>query len=132
MEEQSKIWLLTHDVEGQTEDQLQQKCVFWFNNEYPKFRGCLFHVPNGGMRNAREAKKFKQMGTVRGVADLLLMVGACTYCIELKKKGGRQSKSQEAWEKQIRNNGFDYVIVKSLAEFKAFVAPILDIFKDTY
>jgi hypothetical protein len=56
-----------------SEDRIQQECYRWFHNTYPELRGLLFHVPNGGKRDGREAKKLKTMGVVPGVADLIFL-----------------------------------------------------------
>lgn len=113
------------DVIGQTEDALQQKCVFWFWNTFPEKRGLLFSVPNGGTRNKREAAKMKQTGLTPGVADLLLMINGVTYCLELKIQGGRQSKTQKDWQMVVEKEGFFYDVIWSLEEFKYIVNRIM-------
>lgn len=122
----SKLYNLTHDIAGQSEDELQQKCVYWFHNDYPTLRGCLFSVPNGGLRNKREAKKLKQTGAFAGVSDLLFLYKGKTYPIELKKKGGRQSKSQVEWELRVLSHGFPYIIIDSLEVFKSTIKSIIN------
>jgi hypothetical protein len=82
------------DVPGQSEDALQQKCYVWFWNTYPHLRGLLFAVPNGGTRNAREAKKFNLTGLVSGVSDMILLYNKEAILIELKTEKGVQSKNQ--------------------------------------
>ena len=116
------------DIEGQTEEQLQQKCFFWFQNNYPENRGCLFHVPNGGNRSGREGKRFKFIGVVSGVSDLILLVGGRAFLIELKAKGKKQSKEQRAWEHTMILNGFDYYVIDTLAEFKETVEAIMKVY----
>lgn len=113
------------DVKGQTEEQLCQKAFFWFTNAFPDLRGCLFHVPNGGNRNAREGKRFKQMGVVPGVADLILLVGKKAYLLEAKKEGGRQSQKQVEWELLMKREGFTYIVFDSLKFFKDSLTSIL-------
>lgn len=46
------------------EDNLQATCFQWFWNSFPDLRRTLWHVPNGGNRNAREGAKFKAMGVI--------------------------------------------------------------------
>jgi len=111
-----------YDVEGQSEDQLQQKCVFWFWNQYPTLRGLLFHVPNGGKRSKIEGARFKKMGVHKGVADLILLINATCILIELKEeKDGSQSPSQREWQSQVESQNFAYVVIRSLSGFKTFV-----------
>ncbi len=110
-----------HDIPGQSEDRLQQICVIWFNNHFPQHRGLLFSVPNGGTRNKREAYKFKMTGLFPGVSDLLFMYQGKTYCIELKTETGRQSENQVYWQKKVENQGFEYLVFRSIIEFKEFI-----------
>lgn len=109
-----------------SEDALQQRCYMWFHNNYPQLRGLLFHVPNGGSRNPIEGKKFKAIGVVPGVADLLFMFKGVTYCLELKTEKGRQSKKQEDWQKLVEKNNFKYYIIRNLTEFQYIVKSIID------
>ena len=113
------------DVVGQSEDALQQKCVFWFHNNYPNLRGLLFSVPNGGYRNKREAAKLNQTGLVSGVADLLFMYECYTYCIELKTETGTQRETQRIWQGKVEYQGFKYFIIRSLEDFKKLIKTIV-------
>jgi hypothetical protein len=107
-----------------SEERLQQECFRWFWNTYPQYRGLLFHVPNGGTRNSREAAKLKTMGVVRGVSDFILLFDGTAYCIELKRPDGKgsQSKSQKGWESTVRDNGFRYYVINSLKNFQGLVS----------
>lgn len=111
---------------GISEDALQQQCVIWFRNNYLELRGLLFSVPNGGYRNAREATKLTQTGLFKGVADLLFMYDGKTYCIEMKTEVGSQSKGQEFWEGQVKKQGFDYFVCRSLEEFQGVIQGIIN------
>jgi len=108
-----------------SEDAIQQLCYIWFHNTYPHLRGLLFHVPNGGSRNVIEAMKFKKIGVVAGVADLLFMNDGTIHCIELKTENGRQSAKQVAWQKLVEHHNFNYYVVRSLGEFKDLIQEIL-------
>ena len=108
-----------------SEDRLQQECYLWFHNTYPKLRGLLFHVPNGGNRKGREARKFKVMGVFPGVADLLLIYKGRFFALELKVFGGSQSDNQKYWEYIVTQNGVNYYLVWSLEEFKDLIKKIL-------
>lgn len=69
------------------ESKLQQACVRYFRLAYPEYGYMLFAVPNGGSRNAVEARILKAEGVVAGVADLILLVPRSGYgslCIEMK------------------------------------------------
>lgn len=67
---------------------------------YPELR-LMFHVPNGGSRDPREAHNLRIQGVKPGVPDICLPVPhgqwAALY-IELKRaKGGRISEEQRGW-----------------------------------
>lgn len=61
----------------------------------PKYQPALapgvvyFHVPNGGDRNAFEAKRLKQSGVKAGVPDLMFLAYQRFYCLELKEPCGK-------------------------------------------
>ena len=65
----------------------------WFNLKYPKLKGRLFAVPNGGGRDTVTGGKLKAEGVTAGVSDLILLKSNRDYgalLIEMKKKGGYQ------------------------------------------
>ena len=109
-----------------TEEKLQAQCYKWAVNTYPCLRfGCLFHVPNGGSRNIREAVMFKATGVVAGIPDLILIHQGKTFGIELKtlkgKVSDKQVKVHESWKKQ----GIDTFIVRTFEEFKELIQNIV-------
>lgn len=61
----------------------------------------LFHIPNGGNRDARTGYQLKIQGAKAGVPDLFLPCAKCGYhglFIEMKRrKGWSISKQQEYW-----------------------------------
>lgn len=112
------------------EENLQAACVKWFRLQYPQYDGLLFHVPNGGRRNLKEAARLKAEGVVPGVADLLLLVpnakvnwhyedvsGYAGLCIEMKTAKGHQSPVQKEWQKKVEEFGYRYAVCRSLDEF---------------
>ena len=58
-------------------------------------RPIIYHVPNGGQRDPREAANLKVQGALAGVPDLEIVLpkGRCLK-IEMKASDGRLSKSQ--------------------------------------
>ena len=101
------------------EHRIQCQCVRWFFLQYPKLRGRLFAVPNGGKRDVTTAAKLKAEGVVAGVADLILLVRNSKYgalLIEMKTRTGRQSESQKQWQK-IVGGDYKYVVCRSVEEF---------------
>lgn len=101
------------------EHRIQCQCVRWFALQYPKLRGRLFAVPNGGKRDVTTAAKLKAEGVVAGVADLILLVRNSKYgalLIEMKTSSGRQSESQKEWQK-IVSDDYKYVVCRSVEDF---------------
>lgn len=103
------------------EHRIQCSCVKWFNLKYPKLKGRLFSVPNGGRRDTVTGGKLKAEGVTAGVSDLILLKSNRDYgalLIEMKKKGGYQSPSQKQWQKMIcENREYKYVVCHSLDDF---------------
>lgn len=106
-----------------TEDFLQQQMVMWFNNKYclgknPN-RYMIFAIPNGGKRNAREAKKLKNTGLLGGAADLEIL-GPDRFCcfVEVKLPSNNQQDNQKDFQNRVEKMGFKYYVVKSLEQFQ--------------
>jgi len=105
-----------------TEAQLQAQIFQYHWNNLPTERGLLFHV-NNKARNAIEGAKFKAMGVIAGVSDLIyLKPGGKPILIELKVDNGTQSKEQMKWELHVRLAGYKYMICRSLEEFVKITA----------
>lgn len=107
---------------------IQQNCVKWFRLQFPELALMLFAVPNGGLRRRIEAAIMKAEGMTAGVSDLILLVPSKGYnalCIEMKSDKGRQTESQEAWQKSAEKYGSKYVICRTLEEFIAAIKAYL-------
>lgn len=82
-----------------SEDTEQMAVIQWVRSEsryHPELK-LLHHCPNGGSRNAAEARKFKAMGVVAGVPDLHLPVPKGRYAglyIEMKYDKGKLTNEQ--------------------------------------
>ena len=103
------------------EHKLQSACVRWYRLQYPKMKHNLFSVPNGGKRDAATGAKLKEEGALAGVADLIFLKSNRFYgalLIEMKTDEGKQSQHQKEWQQKITNDGYKYVIVRSLDEFQ--------------
>jgi len=99
---------------------LQAQCFQWHWNMFPDRRRTLFHV-NGKAKNKIEGAKFKAMGVVRGISDLILILPDETVYIELKTSKGTQSKEQKEFEYQVTQRRQKYFIVRSFTEFKNLI-----------
>ena len=105
------------------ESQLQQGCVKLFRCKYPQYRLLLFAVPNGGHRNATEAKIMQAEGVTPGVSDLLLLVPRGQYhglCIEMKTMSNKsdQTSDQWAWQKEVESQGYKYIVCRNSEVFE--------------
>ncbi len=111
------------------EHKIQCSMVNWFRLKYPSMRHNLFAVPNGGRRDAVTGAKMKAEGVLAGVADLILLKSNRFYgalLIETKTKKGVQSQSQKEWQSKITEDGYKYVVVRSLDEFMRVVTDYLN------
>ena len=99
------------------EEQIQQEIILKMWNEYPQTRGYLFHVPNGGQRNAREGAKLKAMGVISGVPDLCLCWGGKSHWVELKAgESGRLSSKQVELHQKWAEQGVEVRVFRTASE----------------
>lgn len=102
------------------EHRIQCACINWYRLKYPKMRHNLFSVPNGGRRDTVTGAKLKAEGALAGVADLILLKSNRFYgalLIEMKTMKGIQSEEQINWESKITQDGYKYVVCRSLDDF---------------
>lgn len=82
--------------------------------QYCDYRGIpVFHVPNGGSRNAKEAKNLKRQGVRAGVPDLVFPVAKRGYhglFIELKYGSNKPTEKQLEWIRLLAGNGYKAVV----------------------
>lgn len=107
-----------------TEINLHSLCFIWFHNTYPEHRQMLFHV-NNKARNAIEGNRFKAMGVVKGVSDLVLILPKKVVFLELKTETGIQSPEQKEFEKKVTARGHEYIIIRSLPQFQGLALNLL-------
>lgn len=96
-----------------TEAQHQANVIKW--SQQPHIRAkwpdlkLLFHIANGGSRDAIEGKHLKQQGVKPGVPDLCLPVARGQYhgvYLEMKAEKGKLSSSQVWWISALANQGY--------------------------
>jgi hypothetical protein len=104
-----------------TETQLQARCFQWAHNTYPQIRGCLFSVPNGGTRHAREALTLKATGLTPGIPDLLL-VWPILAGFELKTDTGTLSPEQKRIHEIWRAKGIEVHVVRTFDDFQRIIS----------
>lgn len=102
------------------EHRLQVACVNWYRLQHRKYANSLIAVPNGGKRDKTTAKKMKAEGQLAGVADLILLKSNKYYgalMIEMKTRTGRQAETQKQWQEYIEQQGYKYVVCRSIEDF---------------
>jgi len=68
----------------------------------------LYHIPNGGRRDAVEGRHLKAQGVKPGVPDLHLPIAKGRYhslYIEMKTENGRTSDAQNWWIEHLTAQG---------------------------
>lgn len=101
------------------EHRIQCACVKLFRYLYPN--EIIYAIPNGGQRNAIEAKRLKAEGVLSGIPDLHIASarkGFHSLYVEMKngKKGVLSANQKEMIEK-LRAEGHKVVICRSVEEF---------------
>ena len=111
---------------GHPESELQRACVRWFRMQYPQY--LLFHVPNGGRRNAREAAFLKSEGVTAGIPDLFLAEGRHGFhglFIEMKAGKNTATPVQKEMMGRLGRAGYLCAVCRSFEEFQIEVMKYL-------
>lgn len=104
-----------------SEDGAQSALFAWCAISLPAYPQLewFYHIPNGGMRSAKEGARMKKLGAKRGVLDCCLPVGKRGYnalYIEMKTKIGIVSPDQERWILGLTNCGNLAIVAYSWEE----------------
>lgn len=116
-----------------TEAEEQEAVMRWAFLESgwrPELR-MLFHIPNGGSRDKREAVHLKQLGVRPGVPDLFLAVpwdGEHGLFIEMKRnaKTARVSPEQKAWIQALKEQGYRAVVCYGFEQARTAIIDYLE------
>lgn len=82
----------------------------------------VFHIPNGGARDARTGATMKRLGVRAGAPDLaILLMGGITLWVELKVSKGKSSQAQLDFGAWALNAGHTYRVCRSVDEVLALV-----------
>lgn len=116
------------------EDNEQIGLMEWAEAQSGKFPelSLMFHIPNGGKRNAREAARFKRMGVKAGVPDLFLPVprsGCHGLFIELKAPRGKLSDYQRGWLERLKLSGYAVAVCYGADEARRDILRYLELEK---
>lgn len=76
----------------------------------------FWHTPNGGHRHIAAAAKFKKLGVLAGVSDILAFRNRELFALELKAPKGRPTEAQMEYIARINDNGGYGVVAEGLDE----------------
>ena len=100
---------------------------------YPALK-LLYHVPNGGKRNAAEAARLKRQGVKAGVPDLVLPVPKEGYhglYIEMKWGKNKTTDEQDWWLEKLAEMGYKTAVCYGAEAAMDLIADYLHITKET-
>ena len=89
------------------EDNLQNAVMTYFKLNYPD--AFVIHVPNEGKRSPFERYKFKYLGGVSGVPDILCFsknANKCGLAIELKVGYNKPTENQKSCLKRLKTQNW--------------------------
>lgn len=80
--------------------------------------GCAtyFHCPNGGKRSPAEAARFKAMGVISGVPDIIVIDSGRCIAIELKAGKGTLTANQKRYHRLLGLARVPVYVCRSLDE----------------
>lgn len=116
----------------QHEGSIQAQLFKWaadMTDIYPELR-LLYHIPNGGKRDAIEGAHLKQQGVKAGVPDIHLPVPRGAYhgmFVEIKAPGGRMSDNQRQWLHKLNKQGYRAVECHGLTEAQTAILDYLNV-----
>ncbi len=97
--------MVQHEADEQTK---LFNWIAFMKCKYPAL-DLLYHIPNGGSRNVKEAANLKRQGVRAGVPDLCLPVPNGKYhglYIELKYGKNKPTDKQKSWITKLREQGY--------------------------
>ena len=110
------------NVKTATEADEQRALFRWAAYSRAKYPALdmMYHIPNGGSRNAIEAKHLQEQGVKPGVPDICLPVPNAMYTalyIELKRRErGKVSDAQRGWIAALNRVGCRAVVCRGWDE----------------
>ena len=102
--------------------------AMWQQEGRPELK-LLYHVPNGGKRDAKTGRALKRQGVKAGVPDLCLPVARGGYhglYIELKAGKNTTSPKQKEWINDLGQQGYYAAACRGWEEAKETIENYLD------
>lgn len=110
----------------------EQVALFqWANymtTRYPELK-LLYHVPNGGKRDSKEASSLKRQGVKAGVPDIVFPIARNGYFglyIELKVGRNKTSLKQKEWIKDLKEQNYYVEVCYGWLEARAVIEDYLN------
>jgi len=106
-----------------------QKAFFEWLSHYPNIRSLTFAIPNGGRRDAREARNLKLQGVTAGVPDIFIAIPSKEFnglFLELKAGKNKTTKNQDIMIYKLRENGYKVEVCYGWEEAKNVCVDYLD------
>ena len=88
--------------------------------------GCVFSVPNGGLRKAIDMVMLKREGLLTGASDVVIMLPHKVIFMEFKTDSGTQSQKQKDFQAVCGVLGLEYYLVWSSFEAVSLVKGWID------
>ena len=107
-----------------TEARLGQNCGTWLNKHHRQAYAHFFHIPNGGLRTAREASALKSQHVKPGVSDYFLALPRGGYhglWMELKTLTGSVRPEQTEWLALMAAAGYATALVRDEPTFQQVI-----------
>ena len=79
----------------------------------------VFHPANGGWRSTAEGARFKWLGVVAGIPDLVVVArNGASYFIEVKTERGNLSEAQRAIRDRLMAMRVPYTVARSIDDVR--------------
>ena len=104
------------------EDHLQHSVMEYLKVQYPN--SLAIHVPNEGKRSPFAQFKFKYLGGMQGIPDVIVFKQTASYAglaIELKVKPNKPTKNQTEFLDQLSDSGWFATWVNSFEAAKEVI-----------
>ncbi len=115
-----------------THESVEQTYLFrWaeLNSRQRQELKLLYHIPNGGKRDKKEAVNLKRQGVKAGVPDLCLPVARNGYhglYIELKAGNNKPTENQSRWLAALKEQGYYTAVCYGWAEAAELIQKYLE------
>ena len=120
------------DKEGGAQEMLFRWITYQLG-EYPEL-ALLYHIPNGGKRDAKTATILKRQGVKAGVPDLCLPVarnGKHGLYVEMKWGKNKTTDKQDWWLEQVRQQGYETAVCWTAEEAMDTIAGYVGVMEQT-